>query len=39
MGLSADTEIVAADVTVQVVIKGALLTVFKEDTDQTGSAH
>jgi hypothetical protein len=39
MGLSAYAEIVAADVTVQVVIKGALLTVLKEDADQTGSAH
>ena len=37
--MSADTEIVAADVAVEVVIKGALLTIFKEDADETGSAH
>jgi hypothetical protein len=39
MRLAADTEIVTAGVVVEVVIKSALLTVFKEDTDKTGPAH
>jgi len=37
--LAADTEVVAADVVVEIVIKGALLTVFKEYTDETSPTH
>ena len=39
MRLAADTEIVAAGVVVEVVIKGALLTVLKEYADETGPTH
>jgi len=39
MRLATDTEIVAADVAIEVVIKGTLLPIFKEDADEAGSAH
>lgn len=37
--LAADAKIIATDVVVEVVVKSALLPVFKEDTDEAGSTY